>query len=201
MESSSSLPFTPSWGMGRQPQISRVLCPEPFFLAGSSCSPSLRCLPQGLVARYFLVGPSSACLGGSTSAPAWWHWLAVCVMCALSNPISSSWCLLQWEVGRFFAKGWCCWWCQASRSGESFWGSYLWRSVLYRWWFYSSSKFLLHTARLTSHWSLIILILVFKDSSLEVHISFSWMKAALAFLILALTSTTVPSCWSMMLPR
>lgn len=46
-----------------------------------------------------------------------------------------------------------------------------------------------------------IRILVFKDSSLEVHIFFSWMKAALAFLILALTSTTVPSCWSMMLPR
>lgn len=45
------------------------------------------------------------------------------------------------------------------------------------------------------------LILVVKVSSLEAQMFLSWMKAPLVLPILALTSASVPPCWSMMLPR
>lgn len=59
-ESSPSLPVTPCWCTGRQPNIFRVICPVLFFKCISSCSPSQWYQPQGQVAKCLLVSPFCA---------------------------------------------------------------------------------------------------------------------------------------------
>uniref|UniRef100_A0A8C0QMF6 V-set and transmembrane domain-containing protein 2B n=1 Tax=Chelonoidis abingdonii TaxID=106734 RepID=A0A8C0QMF6_CHEAB len=61
----------PNQGMGRQPQISRVFYPGPFALTCSRYSPFFCYQPEGRVARCFLDGLFSTCLGGSTAVPVW----------------------------------------------------------------------------------------------------------------------------------
>jgi len=89
----------------------------PFFPAGSRCSPSWWCHPQGL--GPYLDGLFSSFLEGSTSMPTCWCWLMFYEECALYNPIFS-WFLPQQGVGESVV-GWCCWWCQAFRSELFFW--------------------------------------------------------------------------------
>ncbi len=89
----------------------------------------------------------------ATSMPAPLCWLAICKGCPLSSPIFSSLFLIQREVNVSFPKGFSCWWCQASGSGESFYDSYWWRFGPSRWSSWLSFRFQLHTATMTWRWS------------------------------------------------